>query len=336
MDRYLSPSTQRERKNEKPQQVSSHSLSAQHTNKSPLIVSIPHSIREQHITDTAFNDTRLFGDTPSQLIVSIPYPMRTQRNTWSKKLIVSIPYPPRETHAEHKQSKQSHSDINSPLARKRLRTRTKGKHCQPSSTLQGASPPVTPPAKRVHLDIPQQLAGSSRQYESGDTRIQQYESDNSLQSDSEHDDDTSQQHLIATSSQFSKQSSNFNKKYEKLITISSTWYDLGLALGLDRNTLDDIEDNNRENQTRLRETLSKRDHIKTLSWTEIIKALRNPIVGKNTLADELRRKYAPESMSVISLQPSSDPTSGALRHVQNQEKTNVTYVEKCAILNISI
>ena len=26
--------------------------------------------------------------------------------------------------------------------------------------------------------------------------------------------------------------------------------------------------------------------------------------------------------------------SGALRHVQNQEKTNVTYVEKCAILNI--
>ncbi len=45
-----------------------------------------------------------------------------------------------------------------------------------------------------------------------------------------------------------------------------------------------------------------------LSWTEIIKALRNPIVGKNTLADKLQRKYAPESMSVISLQPSSDST----------------------------
>ncbi len=134
-----------------------------------------------------------------------------------------------------------------------------------SSTLQGASPSDTTPAKRVHLDIPQQLAGSSRQYESDGTCTEQYESDNLQQSDdenSETDDETSQQHLITTSSQVSKQSSNFNKKYKELITVSSKWYDLGLALGLDRNTLDDIEDNNRKNQTRLRETLSKRDHIK--------------------------------------------------------------------------
>ncbi len=195
-----SPSTQGERKNEQPQQVSSHSPSAQHTNKSPLIVSIPRSIREQHITDTASNDTRLFGDTPSQLIVSIPYPMRAQRNTRSNKLIVSIPYPLRESRAEHEQSKQSHSDINSPLARKRLRTRTRGKKCQPSSTLQGASPSATPPAKRVHLDIPQELAGSSRQYESDGTCTEQYESGQSDGENSDTDDETSQQHLIATSS----------------------------------------------------------------------------------------------------------------------------------------
>ncbi len=186
----LSRATQGEQENEQPQQVSSHSLSAQHTNTPPLIVSIPHLIREQRITDTAFSDTQFSTNTPSQLIVSIPYPMRAQRNTRSNKLIVSIP---RETHSE--------LDIKSSLARKRIRwsTRTTGKKCQPSSTLKGASCTDIPPAKRVHHDIPQQLAGSSRQYESDDsdsTCIQQSESDSSQQSNgenSETDDDTRQQ-----------------------------------------------------------------------------------------------------------------------------------------------
>ncbi len=86
-----------------------------------------------------------------------------------------------------------------------------------------------PPAKRVHHNNPQKLAGSSLQYESDDSdSLQQCDGENS-----EIYDDTSQQNLIATSSQVSEQSSNFNKKYEELITVSSKWYDLGLALGLD-------------------------------------------------------------------------------------------------------
>ena len=391
----LSPSTQEERKNEQPQQVSSHSPSAQHTNKSPLIVSIPRSIREQHITDTASNDTRLFGDTPSQLIVSIPYPMRAQRNTRSNKLIVSIPYPPRETHAEHEQSKQSHSDINSQLdlARKRLRTRTRGKHCQlsstlqgastsdtppakrvhldspkrlrtrtrgkicqlsstlqgvspsdpdtppakrvhldspkrlrtrtrgkicqPNSTLQGASPSTTPPAKRVHQDSPQQLAGSSRQYESGDsdTCIQQYESDNSLQSDDEYcetDDDTSQQHSITSSSQTTpagSQSLNFNEMYEELTEVSPKWYNLGLALGLAPHTLNIIKHNNKDNcETCLREALERRDNATKLTWADIDKALRQTTVQMNALADKIQEKVSTKRLSTSSSQPSSDPT----------------------------
>ena len=270
----LSPPTQEEEKNEQPQQESSHSLSAEHTTTPPLIVSTPRSIREQHITEIASNDTL-------QLIVSIP---RIHHRAAESEKNVSVPYPLKE---ERELSKQSHSDINSPLARKRLST---SETFQPSSTLQcPSSPSDNPPAKRVHHDSPQQLAGSSRQFESDD-------SDSSQQSDGENseiDDDTSQQNLIATSSQVSEQSSNFNKKYEELITVSSKWYDLGLALGLDSNTLDDIEDNNRKNQTRLRETLSKRNIIGTLSWIEIIEALRQPTVGKNTLADKLQRKYIP-------------------------------------------
>ena len=346
-----SQSTQEE-ENEQLQQVSTHSLSAQHTNTSPLIVSTPHPIREQHVNETV-SSTRFFALQP---IICIP---RIQLPTRSKKTIVSTQYPPRETHSEYELS-NSQCDINSPQAKKKLyATRTRGKRCQPSSTCQGASCADIPPAKRVHHEsstrtsgqspcstlkgaictdipptkkvcndslkgvstrttlqrvIPKQLAGSSRQYESDDsdsTCIQQYESDKSQKSDGENseiDDDTSQQHLIATSSQVSEQCSNFLKYYEELITVSLKWYDLGLALGLDRNTLENIKDINSKNETRLRETLSKRDNIKLLSWTEIIEALRNPIVGKNTLADRLQRKYAPESMSQSSSQPSSYPT----------------------------
>ncbi len=296
-----------EQKNEQPQQVSSHSPSAQHTNKSPLIVSIPRSIREQHITDTASNDTRLFGDTPSQLIVSIPYPMRTQRNTRSNKLIVSIPYPTRETHAEHEQSKQSHSDINSPLARKRLRTRTRGKKGQLSSTLQGTSPSDTPPAKRVHLDIPQQLAGSSRQYESddSDTCIQQYESDNSLQSDDEHSVASSSQTTPATCS---NQFIDLNEMYTEMFEARSKWYNLGLALGLDTGTLDSIDIEHKKCENCLREVLKQRDNTKKLTREEIDQALRQTTVQINTLANEIQEMASKQSLSTSSSQPSSDPT----------------------------
>ncbi|XP_064404592.1 uncharacterized protein LOC135349879 [Halichondria panicea] len=303
----LSPSTQEK---EQPQQVSSHSPSAQHTNKSPLIVSIPRSIREQHITDTTSTDTRLCGDTPLQLIVSIPYPiMRAQRNTRSNKLIVSIPYPPRETHTEHEQSKQSHSDINSPLARKRLHTRTRDKKCQPSSTLQGASPSDTPPAKRVHLDIPHQLAGSSRQYESDDTCIQQYESDNSLQSDDVHSE--TDEHSIAkkvTLATCSNQFLEFNEMYTELYEARSKWYDLGLALGLDTGTLDSIDIEHKKCKTCLREVLKQRDNATKLTRAEIDKALRQPSVELNTLADKIQESISTKKISTSSSQPSSDPT----------------------------
>ncbi len=157
----ISPATQGEQENEQPQQVSSHSLSAHHTNTPPLIVSTQRSIREQHITDTAFNDTQLSANTLSQLIVSIPI---IQRATRSMKIIVSSPHPPRETHAVHELSDQSHSDINSPLARKRVRlaTTTGNKRCQPSSALQGASCTDIPPAKRVRRDSPKRLTGRKK------------------------------------------------------------------------------------------------------------------------------------------------------------------------------
>ena len=105
----LSPSTQEEEKNEQPRQESSHSLSAEHTTTSPPIVSTPHPIREQHITEIASNDTL-------QLIVSIP--RIHDRAAESEKNVIPL----KETNSEREISKQSHSDVNSRLARKRLST----------------------------------------------------------------------------------------------------------------------------------------------------------------------------------------------------------------------
>ncbi len=358
-----SQSTQEEQENEQPQQESSpHSPSAQHTNTSPLIVSIPRSIREQHINEIASNDTQFSADTPSQLTVSIPYPIRAQRNTRLKKLIVSIPYPLtsplivsiareqhinetasndtrisadtpsqlivsipyqiraqrdtrlnvsipyplKETNSEREISKQSHSDIHSTLARTQFSTRSKRKNCKPSSNLKGATSTDIP---RVHLDNSQQLAGSSRQYDSDSTFIQQYESDSSQQCDGEcskTDDDTRQHHLIASCS--SQTMLDFNKIYETLFEARAKWYNLGLALGLDTGTLDSIKHNNKECEACLREALKQRDNTTKLTWTDMVIALRKPHVGENTMADKLQRKYAPKSMSQSSSQPSSGPT----------------------------
>ncbi len=271
----LSPPTQE--KNEQPQQESSHSLSAEHTTTPPLIVSTPRSIREQHITEIASNDTL-------QLIVSIP---RIHHRAAESEKNVSVPYPLKETHSERKLSKQSHSDINSRLARKRLSTRTKGETFQPSSTVQcPSSPSDIPPAKRVHHDSPQQLAGSSRQYDSDDsdsTCIQQYESDSSQQSG---------EHSTA-----SNQFLDFNEMYTEVFEARAEWYNLALALGLDTDTLDSIKHNNKDEcEDCLREVLKQRDNTTKLTWTEIIKALKNPIVGKHQLANKIQTKYTPESM----------------------------------------
>ncbi|XP_064390046.1 uncharacterized protein LOC135337956 [Halichondria panicea] len=515
----LSQSTQGEQENEQPQKVSSHSLSAQHTNTLPLTVSTPHPIREQHVNETVFS-TRFLANTRLQPTICIPkIQLATQSNVCThgstlkganipqvkrvhqdsslKSLFArtkdkmgqpsstlprkgaNIPPAKKVCHNSPKQtstrkmcqpsSLQDSSCAGIPLASpKRVSTRTRGqppsftlkganipsvqdrslkrfltrtrakkgqpqgadtspakrvchnspkrtstrKRCQLSSALQDSScagiplaspkrvssrtrgqPPSftlkganilrakrvqdrrlkhlltrtrakkgqpqgadIPPTKRVSHNspkqtptrkrcrpssasqdasctgtlaspkrvssrtrgstlqrvTPKQLAGSSRQYESDysdSTFIQQYDSDNSQQSDgdcSETDDDTRQHHLIASSSQTKL---NFNQIHETLFEVRAKWYNLGLALGLDTGTLNSIKLYNKEEcEACLRDALTKQKDTTKLTWTKIIKALRNLTVGENTLADKLQRKYAPESMSQSRSQSRSGPT----------------------------
>ena len=81
---------------------------------------------------------------------------------------------------------------------------------------------------------------------------------------------------------------NFAFVYERLHSICSKWQNLGLALGLPTSTLSQISIDKREKcEDCLRESLLKLVQSRHLTWTKIIKALRNNTVNENALATEI-------------------------------------------------
>ena len=164
----------------------------------------------------------------------------------------------------------------------------------------------TPPAKRIRVDNSLQIAASSDHDDSNDSDNSQQdnnEEDNSLQVDYEISDD--QLPSVAMSSQAISASDQFTKIYEKVFPACAKWYNLGLALGVDTGTLDAIKlTHNNECGACVRETLKKINQTKNLSWTDIVTALKNPIVGQNALADSIQREFVQETTSQSSSEPS--------------------------------
>ena len=81
---------------------------------------------------------------------------------------------------------------------------------------------------------------------------------------------------------------NLDFLFEKLYRVCPKWYDFGLALGLMAFNLEQISIVNREKcQDCLRETLLARVRKRQLTWSEILKALRNNTVNENALATEI-------------------------------------------------
>ncbi|XP_064389835.1 uncharacterized protein LOC135337779 isoform X2 [Halichondria panicea] len=115
-----SQSTQEEQENKQPQQVSSHSRSVQHTNTSPLIVSTPRSIREQHITETASDDTL-------QLIVSIPRIHRAAESEKNRKAVLQLELQssPSDERRHHLEAELAHINIKIQVVEERQRLRVK-------------------------------------------------------------------------------------------------------------------------------------------------------------------------------------------------------------------
>ncbi|XP_064401311.1 uncharacterized protein LOC135347306 isoform X8 [Halichondria panicea] len=75
--------------------------------------------------------------------------------------------------------------------------------------------------------------------------------------------------------------------YGKLIPATKNWFNLGLTLGVSYDTLNNIGDKHRDDQTCLREILAARLKTGPLTYSEICQSLRAPIVERNEVAEAI-------------------------------------------------
>ncbi len=88
-------------------------------------------------------------------------------------------------------------------------------------------------------------------------------------------------------------SSDLRAVLTELLPASANWYNIGLALDMDPGTLDAMKVGTyKDPRDCLREML--KEWLSTSpdpSWEGLIAALRDPVVGKETLARQLEAKY---------------------------------------------
>ncbi len=89
---------------------------------------------------------------------------------------------------------------------------------------------------------------------------------------------------------------------ESLKDASKDWFDLGLALGVKSNDLENIEDEYRHNKRRLMKVVAKRleanDPEHPMTWPYICECLRRPTVERNDVAEEIEDKYVRTATAV--------------------------------------
>ena len=89
---------------------------------------------------------------------------------------------------------------------------------------------------------------------------------------------------------------------EGLKNASKDWFDLGLALGVKNNDLENIEDDYRHNKRRLMKMVTKRlevtDPEHPMTWPYICECLRRPTVERNDVAEEIEDKYVRTATAV--------------------------------------
>ncbi len=77
-----------------------------------------------------------------------------------------------------------------------------------------------------------------------------------------------------------------------MIKAAKNWFNLGLALDLDHDTLDNIKDDYHRNKDCLREMLAARLKTGPLTYSEICQSLRAPTVERNDVAEAIEEECA--------------------------------------------
>ena len=76
--------------------------------------------------------------------------------------------------------------------------------------------------------------------------------------------------------------------YTKLYKACAKWFDIGLALNCNFDTLKYIESEQQDNSARLREMLARRIQSGgPLTWNDLCRCLENPTVGRTDIAKEI-------------------------------------------------
>ena len=83
---------------------------------------------------------------------------------------------------------------------------------------------------------------------------------------------------------------DLNSVYKNLIKAAGNWKDLGLDLGLDNGTLDDIKDDYHRNKDCLREMIAARLKTGPLTYSEICQSLRVPTVDREDVAATIEKE----------------------------------------------
>ncbi len=78
--------------------------------------------------------------------------------------------------------------------------------------------------------------------------------------------------------------------YEKLKKAAGKWFNLGLALKVSYDTLDNIRDKHRDNQNCLREMLADRLKISSVTYSELCQSLKVSTVGQDFLAEAIEEE----------------------------------------------
>ncbi len=84
---------------------------------------------------------------------------------------------------------------------------------------------------------------------------------------------------------------DLNFVYKNLIKAAGNWFDLGLDLGLDFDTLNNISLKHQENQTNLRDMIAARLQTGPLTYSEICQSLRAQSVKRNDVAEAIEKEF---------------------------------------------
>ncbi len=85
---------------------------------------------------------------------------------------------------------------------------------------------------------------------------------------------------------------NLHEIFSQLIKAAKDWFELGLALGIQVDTLEGIDSNKNSDKARLREMLAHwLRSSPSRTWSDICNGLRSDTVHQNVLADTIKEKY---------------------------------------------